>query len=556
MSVLKTGMLKASWVRIPLLLMEEKYYHWYLIEKAKIISSDNMIYKFFSITENNFYYSDFESNQSLILEVLPECILTFFIFYSLVNLFNDKTAVIFQYYKWIFYFLLVFFALIVKYITFDYSGSELIFGFSWLSSYYILVSKILITLLTLLILFISKRKIKYFSKLNYFIEFPLVIGFSVLFMFLLSSSYDFFGVYLTVEGLSLTLYILASLLHQGIISVESAIKYFSLGAVASGSLLLGITILFGLIGSLDFLEIQNYLGSNASLGPIFELKFSLILIFFAFFFKISAFPCHVWVADVYEGCWSPITAFFSIVIKASLLLFFIRILFDVFFNTLVVFKPVFVVVSIGSMVVGSLSALKQVRIKRFLAYTSISQVGFILLGVSSGNILGLSASLMYLVLYIIMNLLFFTIFLNVEHVILKKNIVYLSDLYGLSSYTNETGKHLALSILSMAGLPPLGGFIGKLFLYFAIIEAHLDFILVISLLVSLISTYYYLNFIRYLFFEKHLEVKLYYYVKKTELTFLLRFCSFILITFAVFLPGYIDFFYKLSFSCAWPFLYF
>jgi NADH-quinone oxidoreductase subunit N len=190
----------------------------------------------------------------------------------------------------------------VKYITFDYSGSELIFGFSWLSSYYILVSKILITLLTLLILFISKRKIKYFSKLNYFIEFPLVIGFSVLFMFLLSSSYDFFGVYLTVEGLSLTLYILASLLHQGIISVESAIKYFSLGAVASGSLLLGITILFGLIGSLDFLEIQNYLGSNASLGPIFELKFSLILIFFAFFFKISAFPCHVWVADVYEGC--------------------------------------------------------------------------------------------------------------------------------------------------------------------------------------------------------------------------------------------------------------
>ena len=151
----------------------------------------------------------------------------------------------------------------------------------------------------------------------------------------------------------------------------------------------------------------------------------------------------------------------------------------------------FVVVSIGSMIVGSFSALKQVRIKRFLAYTSISQVGFILLGVSSGNILGLSASLMYLILYITMNLLFFTIFLNIEHVILKKNIVYLSDLYGLSSYTKETGKHLALAILSMAGLPPLRGFIGKLFLYFAIIEAHLDFILAVSLSISLISTFYY-----------------------------------------------------------------
>jgi NADH-quinone oxidoreductase subunit N len=201
------------------------------------------------------------------------------------------------------------------------------------------------------------------------------------------------------------------------------------------------------------------------------------------------------------------------------------------------------------MVVGSFTALKQVRIKRFLAYTSVSQVGFIFLGISSGNVLGLSASLMYLILYIVMNLLFFTIFLNIEHVILKKHIVYLSDLYGLSCYTNEIGKHLALTILSMAGLPPLGGFIGKLFLYFAIIEAHLDFILLVSLLISLISTFYYLNFLRYLFFERHLEIKLYYYVKKSDSTFILRIFSFFLLTFIIILPSYIDFFLKLSCSC-------
>ena len=157
---------------------------------------------------------------------------------------------------------------------------------------------------------------------------------------------------------------------------------------------------------------------------------------------------------------------------------------------------------------------------------------------------------MYLTIYLIMNLIFFTIFLNIEHIILKKNIVYLSDLYTLSFYTNEIGKHLALVILSMAGLPPLGGFIGKLFIYFAIIEGHLDFILLFSLLISLISTYYYLNFIRYLFFEKHLEVKLYYYIKTTEQLFLLRLCSFLLLTFSIFLPNYADFFLKLSFSCA------
>jgi NADH-quinone oxidoreductase subunit N len=202
------------------------------------------------------------------------------------------------------------------------------------------------------------------------------------------------------------------------------------------------------------------------------------------------------------------------------------------------------------MLIGSFGALKQVRIKRFLAYTSISQVGFILLGVSSGNLLGLSASLMYIALYLVTNILFFAVFLNIEHVVLKKNIIYLSDLYGLSCYTKEAGKHLALAILSMAGLPPLGGFMGKLFLYFSIIQAHLDFILLISLLISLISTFYYLNFLRYLFFEKHLELKLYYYVKTSNLNFLLRFCSFFLITFIIFLPLYIDFFFKLSFSCA------
>jgi len=202
------------------------------------------------------------------------------------------------------------------------------------------------------------------------------------------------------------------------------------------------------------------------------------------------------------------------------------------------------------MIVGSFGALRQVRIKRFLAYTSINQVGFILLGISSGTILGLFASLMYLFLYLIMNLSFFAVFLNTEHIILKKNTIYLSDLYGLNRSINETNKHFAISILSMAGLPPLGGFIGKLFLYFAIIESRLDFTLILSLLISLISTYYYLNIIRYLFFEKHTEIKLYYYIKKIEITFFLRFCSFLLISFPFLLYKYINFFFKLTFSCA------
>jgi NADH-quinone oxidoreductase subunit N len=215
---------------------------------------------------------------------------------------------------------------------------------------------------------------------------------------------------------------------------------------------------------------------------------------------------------------------------------------------LLLLQPLFIIVSVGSIFVGSFGALRQHRIKRFLAYTSISQVGFILLGISSGTLLGIFSALLYLFLYIIMNLIFFTVFLNIEHIVFRKNIIYLSDLYGLNFYTKEAANHLAVTILSMAGLPPLGGFVGKLFLYFAIIESHLDFILVISLSTSLISTYYYLNFVRYIFFEKRLEFKVYYYYKKIELTLILRLLSLVLLTFPLFFNVYIDFCLKLSFS--------
>ena len=155
---------------------------------------------------------------------------------------------------------------------------------------------------------------------------------------------------------------------------------------------------------------------------------------------------------------------------------------------------------------------------------------------------------MYLFLYIVMNIIFFTVFLNIENFVLRKNIIFLSDLYGLNLYSSEASKHLGITILSMSGLPPLGGFIGKLFLYLSIIEARLEFILLISLIISLISTYYYLNFIRYIFFEKKLESKLNYHIKKIELTLISRFFSLFLITFPIYLNIYIDFFLKLSFS--------
>lgn len=180
------------------------------------------------------------------------------------------------------------------------------------------------------------------------------------------------------------------------------------------------------------------------------------------------------------------------------MLFFIRITFNLFFNLLFFFQPIFIFVSIGSMLVGSLGAIKQVRIKRFIAYTSINQVGFIFLGLASCNLTGLTASIIYLILYAIMSINFFTLLLNTEHIITKKNMIYLSDLYCYCFYNFKSSQHLVLTILSMAGLPPLGGFIGKLFLYFSIMEARLDVVIVFSLVLSIISVYYYLSFVRYI----------------------------------------------------------
>jgi len=162
------------------------------------------------------------------------------------------------------------------------------------------------------------------------------------------------------------------------------------------------------------------------------------------------------------------------------------------------FQPIFIIVSLGSMLVGSLGAIKQFRIKRFIAYTSINQVGFIFLGIASCNLTGLTASILYLVLYSIMSVSFFSLLLNSEHIVTKRSMIYLSDLYCFCFYNFKSSQHFVLVILSMAGLPPLAGFIGKLLLYFAVMESRLDYVILCSLLMSIISVYYYLSLVRYI----------------------------------------------------------
>jgi NADH-quinone oxidoreductase subunit N len=202
------------------------------------------------------------------------------------------------------------------------------------------------------------------------------------------------------------------------------------------------------------------------------------------------------------------------------------------------------------MLVGALMAIKQTKIKRFIAYTSINQVGFIVLGLAPCTLNGLISALIYTVLYATMGLIFFTIFLNCEHVVTRKSMVYLSDLYNFSVFHNSHSKYLALALFSMGGLPPFGGFFGKLFIYIAIIEAKLDTLLFISLLISAVSTFYYLNFIRYIYFEKHLNSKLFYYIRKKNFNCLLFLLSSILSVFIFIFPKIFPIISSVALSCA------
>jgi len=207
------------------------------------------------------------------------------------------------------------------------------------------------------------------------------------------------------------------------------------------------------------------------------------------------------------------------------------------------------------MCVGAFGALKQVRVKRFIAYASISQVGFILLGIASCSLSGLISSVVYLFIYLVMSIIFFTIILNTEHIVTKKNIIYLSELYCFSIYSSKVAKYLTVVLFSMAGVPPLGGFVAKLLVYIVAIDAKLDLVVFLSLILSIINAYYYLNFVHYLWFVKFSVLKLYFFkisfFLNTFLDMLVMFIVFFICFFSVFL----NFATGFALSCVWPFIF-
>ena len=355
--------------------------------------------------------------------------------------------------------------------------------------------KILILLSTLFVLNSSKNFI-IDNKLDKF-EYPIIILLSVLGMFFMVSANDLILFYLGLELQSLSLYILASIDRDNLRSTESGIKYFVLSALSSGLLLYGCSLLYGFTGSTNFELIESQL-NRENTGAIFAMVFILV----GLAFKISAVPFHMWTPDVYEGAPTSITSYFAVVPKVAGLALLIKFMNVPFSNILLEWQTIIIFLSIASMILGAVAAMIQKNFKRLLAYSSIGHIGYALAGVATGAIAGYQSAIVYISIYVVMNIgAFSCLYLLKKDSQYKENI---NDLSGISKKHPLLAVSLLIILFSLAGVPPLGGFFAKFYVFVAVLEKEMYTLAIIGLLTTVMSAFYYLKIIKTIYFDDSL----------------------------------------------------
>lgn len=356
--------------------------------------------------------------------------------------------------------------------------------------------KILILGASAFALFFTNQYIKD-NKIDKF-EYPILILTAILGMFVMVSSNNLIGLYLGIELQSLSLYVLAALNRDSIKSTEAGVKYFVLGALSSGLLLYGCSLIYGFTGSTNYYAIaENFTSSNL------PLSFGLVFIIVGLAFKISAVPFHMWTPDVYEGAPTSVTAFFALAPKVAGFGAIIRILYIAFGNILNEWQSILIFISVASMILGAVAAIGQSNIKRLMAYSSISHMGYALAGVATGINEGISSSILYIFLYVVMNIGSFVCI-----ILMKRKNVYLEnirDLSGLSKNHPVIAFSFTVILFSLAGIPPLAGFFAKFYVFMAVIKSNLFALAIIGLITSVISAFYYLRIIKIIYFDPEQE---------------------------------------------------
>tara|TARA_Y100000992_G_scaffold300647_1_gene269733 strand:- start:60 stop:1478 length:1419 start_codon:yes stop_codon:yes gene_type:complete len=421
--------------------------------------------------------------------VLPEIFISISIMFLLVlGVFKkDSSKLIFN-----ISLIVLFITLIITFNETFAINRKTLFNDSVVIDYMSSLMKIITLIATFLVLVISSSYLK--TTKIFKIEYPILILSSVLGMLIMISSNDLIVFYMGLELQSLALYVLATFNRDKLKSSEAGLKYFVLSALSSGLLLYGCSLVYGFSGSTNFDIISNQLNSNE-----YVLTFGIVFILVGLAFKISAVPFHMWAPDVYEGSPTSVTLFFTMVPKIAALTVFIRFLYVPFLNLIDQWQMIIIFLSLASMIFGAIAAIGQTNIKRLIAYSSIGHVGYTLAGLATGTNEGIQSSIIYITIYIVMNLALFSGLL-----MLRRNNQYhedIEDLSGLSKNHPLLSISLLIVLFSLAGIPPLAGFFAKFYIFKAVLEESMYFLAIVGLLSTVISAFYYLRIIKIIYFD-------------------------------------------------------
>jgi NADH-quinone oxidoreductase subunit N len=354
-------------------------------------------------------------------------------------------------------------------------------------------AKILILMGTGLTILMSKEYLER-EKIAHF-EFPVLLVLSTVGMFLMVSASSFIAVYMGLELQSLALYVLAAFNRDSLKSSEAGLKYFVLGALSSGMMLYGISLIYGFTGTTEFSVIAHVVTSPINIGLIFGIVFLIV----GFAFKVSAVPFHMWTPDVYEGSPTPITAFFSMAPKVAAMALFLRAMIVPFAHAAGEWQQIVIFISALSMILGAVAAIGQTNIKRLMAYSSIGHMGYALLGLAAGTTAGVEGVLIYMTIYLITNAGVFVCILAMRRD--GEAVETISDLAGLARTRPMLALAFAALMLSLAGLPPFAGFLAKFYIFLAVVAVHMYALAVLGVLASVVGAYYYLRIVKIMYFD-------------------------------------------------------
>jgi NADH-quinone oxidoreductase subunit N len=331
-------------------------------------------------------------------------------------------------------------------------------------------------------------------------EYPILVVFASIGMMMMISANDLISLYMGLELQSLSLYVVAAINRDNAKSSEAGLKYFVLGALSSGMLLYGASLVYGFTGTTTFAGIAEALQAN---GSSLGITFGLVFILAGLAFKVSAVPFHMWTPDVYEGAPTPVTAFFASAPKVAAMALLVRTMVGPFNHLVQDWQQIIVLISILSMALGAFAAIGQQNIKRLLAYSSIGHMGFALVGLAAGTQEGVSGVVIYMMIYVLTTLGVFACVLAMRRQGLQVETI--SDLAGLGRTNKALAFVLSMLMFSLAGIPPLAGFFGKLFVFMAAVKAGLWILAVLGVLASVVGAFYYLRIVKTIYFDEPAE---------------------------------------------------